>query len=63
MTSTGEAGKDVLLGGPGDDQLDGSGFGDNNTKDRLSCGPGSDTAIVDTKDRVPADCEDVIVER
>lgn len=57
----GEAGKDVLLGGPGDDQVDG--VGDNNTKDKLSCGPGSDTAFADTKDKVDADCEDVVPER
>ena len=58
---TGEGGKDVLLGGPDDDQLDGS--ADNNTRDRLSCGPGSDVAIADIKDKVLSDCEDVIVER
>jgi hypothetical protein len=58
----GEAGHDVLLGGPGDDQLDASGFGDDNTKDRLSCGGGFDTVFANSKDKVPSDCEDVILE-
>ena len=56
----GGKGEDVLLGGPGDDQLDATGFGDNNAKDRLSCGPGNDIAFATSKDKVPADCEEVI---
>ena len=42
-----------------DDQLDASGFGDNE-KDRLSCGPGFDTVFVTPKDNPGSDCEDVI---
>jgi len=38
------------------------GAGDNVARDRLSCGSGTDTAIVDTKDKVPADCENVVFE-
>lgn len=63
----GGTGKDVLVGGPGDDQLDGI---DENlrkgkgakapTKDRFSCGPGFDTAIVDSKDKPPDDCEELV---
>ena len=58
----GQAGKDILLGGPGDDQLDASGYGDDNTKDRLACGQGFDTVFANSKDNVPDDCEDVIIE-
>ena len=38
-------------------------FGDNNTKDRLTCGSGTDTAFADTKDKVSNDCENVVPER
>jgi Ca2+-binding RTX toxin-like protein len=57
----GEAGKDVLSGGPGADQLDGTDLGAD-TRDRLNCGGGVDTAIVTPKDKT-SDCEDVIPER
>jgi Ca2+-binding RTX toxin-like protein len=55
----GEAGEDVLTGGPGNDQVDGIEEG-NATKDRLSCGAGTDEAFVDHKDKVADDCESVI---
>ena len=61
----GDDGKDVLLGGPDDDQLVGSGAepGDDGSKDKLSCGPGTDTAIVGANDKADQSCEEVIPER
>lgn len=55
---------DELLGGPGADRLDG-GAGDDRLlardgiADRVACGPGADTAEVDTFDVVAPDCESV----
>jgi hypothetical protein len=51
----GGAGRDSIAGGPGDDLLgavDGS-------RDRVSCGPGMDTAKLDRFDRAAADCEEI----
>lgn len=55
----GEAGKDVLTGGPGDDQVDAIDEG-TATKDRISCGAGFDTALVDFRDKPPNDCEEIV---
>ena len=49
----GGSGRDVLAGGSGSDfigSVDGA-------RDRVACGTGRDTAIVDTNDRVAGDCE------
>lgn len=54
-TIDGGAGNDLLSGGRGDDTLRArDGFAD-----RVDCGPGTDTAIVDTLDVVSANCERV----
>ena len=46
-------GRDVLSGGSGSDFIGTvDGF-----RDRVACGTGNDTAIVDTNDRVAGDCE------
>jgi Ca2+-binding RTX toxin-like protein len=60
----GDKGEDVLVGGDGDDQLVGSGAtpGDDGSKDRLTCGPGFDTAIVGNKDKFDESCEDIVNE-
>jgi Ca2+-binding RTX toxin-like protein len=60
----GDAGEDVLVGGDGDDQLVGSGAepGDDGFKDRMTCGPGLDTAIVGHKDKADESCEDIVPE-
>ena len=51
----GGAGNDILFGEDGDDTLRArDGFAD-----RVDCGPGNDTAIVDTLDQVGANCENV----
>jgi hypothetical protein len=58
----GLAGNDTLVAGPGRDRLMG-GRGDDtiNSRDRArdtaGCGPGWDTVVADTKDVVPASCE------
>ena len=71
-TLTGGAEPDALFGGPGPDTLDGrggadviGGEADNDTilardgaVDDIDCGPGTDTAIVDSSDKVVA-CETV----
>lgn len=61
----GDKGEDVLVGGGGDDQLVGAGAnpGDDGFKDRLTCGPGFDTAIVGNKDKYDESCEQIILER
>ena len=53
------------MGGAGDDQLVGAGAapGDDGSKDRLTCGPGFDTAIVGSNDKYDQSCEDIILER
>lgn len=72
-TVLGGAGADTLKGGPeaddidggtGDDRLDGQGGDDilrarDGSPDRLTCGSGDDTAVVDQLDEVAADCERV----
>lgn len=50
---TGGGGTDVLIGGPGDDTLDAR----DGAIDRVDCGDGKDTAIIDKIDLVAADCE------
>jgi Ca2+-binding RTX toxin-like protein len=56
-------GNDVLSGGPGQDDISG-GAGDDTIhaadgdRDRVDCGPGSDTAFVDKRDQV-TNCETV----
>jgi hypothetical protein len=58
----GEEGNDTIDGGPDEDLLDGGG-GDDTLRardgaiDRLSCGSGNDTAVVDADDVVAPDCE------
>ena len=49
---------DWLFGGPGDDRVTARGGG----VDRVDCGPGRDTAVVDSRDRV-AGCERVLRSR
>jgi Ca2+-binding RTX toxin-like protein len=58
----GDAGSDSLKGGSGRDLLTGGGGADflgsvDGSRDRVACGPGRDTAIVDSNDRVAAGCE------
>jgi Ca2+-binding RTX toxin-like protein len=58
----GDDGADSLKGGSGRDALDGGGGSDflgsvDGERDRVVCGPGNDTAIVDTNDRVAGGCE------
>lgn len=48
----GGAGEDALLGGPGEDTISAR----DSTRDRIDCGPGLDTVIVDTLD-VVTECE------
>jgi hypothetical protein len=61
---TGGAGNDTLDGAAGNDQLSG-GPGNDTVRARdgyadvVTCGPGGDTAVVDTLDSVAADCETV----
>jgi TolB protein len=55
-TVRGNSGSDDLFGGGGDDVIR-SGGG----KDRVDCGAGEDRAVVDAKDKVAKDCEDVVV--
>jgi len=72
-TLVGSAGPNLLDGGPGNDTVDG-GAGNDQLKggsgndtirardgyaDVVSCGPGTDTAVVDQLDTVAADCESV----
>jgi len=51
----GGPGADVLVGGPGNDRL----VARDGVADVLRCGPGLDTAVVDSRDRVSKDCEKV----
>lgn len=62
-TLTGRAGNDRLVGGPGRDTHHG-GPGNDNIRSRdgragelVSCGPGRDVVVADSRDRVAADCE------
>ena len=69
----GDQGNDVLDGGAGNDEIHGGAGADtqrggegndklmarDGEKDTIECGPGTDTAIVDTTDVVDATCEDV----
>jgi hypothetical protein len=50
----GGTGKDLMVGGPGNDRLEAR----DGERDTVQCGPGNDTAIVDTVDVVSA-CENV----
>ena len=54
---SGHDGVDVLRGGPGNDTLRAA-F-DGGMADSVRCGPGADTAIVDSSDSVAADCETI----
>lgn len=61
----GLGGGDLLVGGPGKDVLEGGAGNDrlvarDGERDTARCGPGSDVAIVDPKDRVSTDCETVL---
>lgn len=56
-TVIGAAGSDLLSGGGGDDTLDAR----DGEVDRVRCGTGSDTALVDAIDHVDPDCEHVDV--
>jgi hypothetical protein len=63
-TLVGGAGSDTVDGGAGDDQLTGGPGNDtlrarDGFPDVVTCGPGADTAIVDTLDSVSGDCEAV----
>jgi hypothetical protein len=51
---TGGAGADGLYGGEGDDNIDSR----DGSADRVECGPGTDTAIIDVRDSV-IECESV----
>lgn len=53
----GGAGEDGVLGGPGDDFIEAK----DGAKDDVGCGPGLDSASVDSKDLVSADCESVFL--
>ena len=58
----GGAGNDRLVGGPGEDVHAGGPGNDSigaldGERDTVSCGTGRDVAVVDSKDRVAADCE------
>lgn len=60
----GENGNDTIDGGPGPDVLAGGGGDDtlqarDGAADDVSCGTGSDTAVVDAGDSVASDCETV----
>jgi Ca2+-binding RTX toxin-like protein len=46
---------DVVRGGPGDDRIVARGGG----IDRITCGPGVDTVIADSRDGVDGSCERV----
>ena len=52
---TGGAGNDVMSSGLGNDTI----FARDGFADRVDCGPGNDTAVVDTLDAVGANCETV----
>jgi hypothetical protein len=52
----GGPGSDVLVGGAGNDRLDAR----DGAPDVARCGPGSDIAVVDLRDRVSAGCEKVL---
>jgi hypothetical protein len=63
---SGSTGNDTITGGAGNDQLFGNGGNDtmnarDGFADRVSCGDGVDTAIVDTLDTVSDDCENISV--
>jgi hypothetical protein len=54
----GRGGNDVLIGGGGSDRIDArDGAG---SADRIECGGGEDTALVDPADSVDPDCEHVV---
>jgi Ca2+-binding RTX toxin-like protein len=58
----GNGGADSLKGGSGHDVMSGGSGSDflgsvDGARDRVACGTGRDTAIVDTNDRVAAGCE------
>lgn len=60
----GAEGADNIVGGTGNDGLNGDAGGDvldadDGARDIVNCGPGNDTAFVDTLDRA-RDCENVI---
>jgi Ca2+-binding RTX toxin-like protein len=57
-TLTGGAGSDVLIGRGGDDTLDAR----DGELDRVECGAGTDTALVDQLDQVSDSCEHVQVQ-
>jgi hypothetical protein len=52
----GGAGRDLLEGGPGKDRL----LARDGASDRVRCGSGQDTAVVDSRDRVASSCEIVL---
>jgi hypothetical protein len=63
-TLVGGPGNDTVDGGAGDDRLSGGPGNDtirarDGYADVVTCGPGGDTAVVDTFDSVAADCESV----
>ncbi len=53
----GRLGRDALYGGGGNDTMNSH----DGYKDDVNCGPGTDTANVDRRDRVNEDCENVFV--
>lgn len=64
----GKGGRDVVVGGLGRDVLFGGSGADrmlarDGTRDRVDCGDGSDTAIVDPQDSVANNCESVLRSR
>jgi Ca2+-binding RTX toxin-like protein len=50
---TGAAGNDIISGGDGDDHI----VAFDSQVDQITCGPGSDNALVDSIDKVASDCE------
>ena len=58
---TDRRGTDRLSGGPGNDRIDARDLypADRRGRDRLSCGAGRDTVLVDRRDQIARDCENV----
>lgn len=53
---TGGIGRDVLNGGSGSDRI----VSRDGHRDRIACGPGTDTVLADLRDVVSGDCETVV---
>ena len=55
----GGGGGDLLLGGPGDDHLNGISGETSATTDEIRCGIGNDVVVATRNDLVAGDCETV----